>query len=457
MLDTTKLILTNNTRNFFKKIKEAPVLYFIFASMTFFSLIMFASATYFIMSFETGFNISLDDVFYTVFFIFLLKSGADLYNHFVKSEELSYPLSTQVHQSKTIFEVFISILVSQLVIWFSFSILFLLMLSIFNIQVLYLLEYAFFTVGIIAATALGCTASFFFFSKKKYRILPTFFLLAFCFYSQKILFVILISPLAFVHLYWAIKNSMDSFLFSNRKERIKEKAQIKQRGLIKTLFYRETTVLWRDKLLFSFIFFSVSSGLFTGYLYLYGHELLIPEQVRQMLGEFLPQMFVFLGIYVVVVYTAVFPGLNLFLNEEKTMWINRHLPIRNETIIYGKTSALALCFITSIPFVFYISIFIGVNNIVFLLWLLIISYLAGVIIAVPIGAKYVGKKSDILLLYSMAMILLAVIGVLSFLGSFVEQNIEHPIVIYSLIVSIEIILLFISLKISARIIRLDYS
>jgi hypothetical protein len=457
MFETTKVILKENTRNLIKKINEALVLYFIFTCMIVFSILVFAYATYFLLVIDVGLNISLEDVFFTVFFIFMLKTVADFHNHFVKSQPVSYTLSTQVSHKRTIFEIFLAIFLIQLVIWFSFSSLFLLTAAVFRIDIFYPLEYMFFTLGVIAAVLIGGVLSINFFSTKRYRLLPTLILLGFVFQSRTILFVVLIIPLALLHISWSIKNGMSSYLFSKRKERIKERSQVKIRNIIKTLFYKETTVLWREKLLFSFIFTSVITGFFSGYFYLYGDEILIPELIRESVSGFLPAMFVFLGIYVVVIYTAVFPGLNLFLNEEKTMWIIRHLPVKNDTIIYGKTSALALCFLASIPFIPYISIFMGLDRIVYLFWLLIFSFIAGVIISVPLGAKYVGKKSDIMLLYSVAMVLFAILGTMATLGSMIEESFDYPILIYSLILLFEILILYISLKIASKILSLNYT
>jgi len=166
--------------------------------------------------------------------------------------------------------------------------------------------------------------------------------------------------------------------------------------------------------------------------------------------------FVFLGIYIVVIYTAVFPALNLFLNEEKTMWILRNLPISNGTILKGKALSLTLCFITTLPFLAYISLFIGLKNIIFLIWLLVFSYIAGVIISLPLGAKYVGKKSDILLLYSVAMILFAVLGVAGNLGLSLKTRGEFAIFLFGLVLIVEVFVLFLSLKLSARILSLKY-
>lgn len=457
MLETSKIILKENTRDLIKKIEEAPVLYFIFIGMMIFSILIFAYATYFLLNMETNLNVSLEDVFFMIFFVFFLKSAADVYNHFIMSSPLSYPLSTQVDQKKTIFEIFLAVLAIELVIWFAFSSFFLVALAAFGVNIYYPLEYLLFTVGVITAACIGCAISINFFSPRKYRLLPMFILLGFIFNSRSMLYASSMLPLATLHATWSIKNSIPSYLFVKRKERLKERAQVKVRSVIKALFYRETTVLWRDKLLFSFVFSSVSTGLFAGYLFLYGEEILIPEALRKTIGGFLPSMFVFLGVYVVVVYTAVFPGLNLFLNEEKTMWIIRHVPVKNDVLIYGKTSALALCFLTSIPFVPYISIFIGLDQIAFLLWLLIFSYIAGVIVAVPLGVKYVGKKSDIMLLYSVAMLLFAVLGTAATLGSVIRDYFAYPIAIYILTILAEILVLYLSLKISSKILSLNYS
>jgi len=457
MFETTKVILKENTRNIFKKIKETPVLYFLFTCMILFSVVVFVYAAYFMTVIDIGFDIRIEDVFFTVFFVFMSKTIADFHNHFVKSQPVSYSLATQVNQKRTISEIFLAIFLIQIFIWLSFSTLFLLIAASFRINIAYPLEYMFFTIGVISAVFVGGAISINFFSTKRYRLIPTLILLGFAFQSRTILFVVLTLPLAILHASWSIKNGMNSYLFSKRKERTKESSQVKIRNILKTQFYREIIVLWREKLLLSFIITSVVTGFFSGYFYVYGDEILIPEIIRKSVSGFLPAMFVFLGIYVVIIYTAVFPGLNLFLNEEKTMWIIRHLPVENDAIIYGKTSALTLCFLTSIPFIPYISIFMGLDRIVFLFWLLIFSYIAGVIVSVPLGVKYVGKKSDIMLLYSVAMLLFVIIGTMASIGTFIEENFNHPFLIFFIIILIELLILFISLKISSKILTLNYS
>lgn len=456
MFDTTKIVLKEHTRNLLKKVKETPVLYFIFSGMTFFSIIMFSFATYYILTIETNLQISLEDMFFTIFFVFMLKSIADFHNNYIKSVPLSYTLSTQKNQKKTVFEVFVAVLVIQLIIWFSFSFMYLLTLTFFGINVIYPYEYLLFTLGVITAVFVGFSICLNFFSPHKYRLIPSLILLGFYFQGRYPLYIVFTLPLAVLHMIWSVQNSMPSYLYIKRKDRMKERAQVKMRGVIRAIFYKETTVLWRDRLLLSFIVTSISTGIFSGYFYIYGDEILIPEYLRETMSGFLPSMFLNLSVFIVVMYTAVFPSLNLFLNEEKTMWLVRHVPIRNDLFVFGKTSALSLCFLTAIPVIPYISIFIGIDDIFFLIWFLCFSYLAGVIISVPLGIKYVGKKSDIILLYSVAMLLFLILGWISFLRFVINRVFEYPIVIYIIILLIEILILYICLKESSKMLELNY-
>jgi len=457
MFETTKAIIKQNTRSLISKMKESPVLYFVFTVMTILSVLIFAFLTYFLQIIDTKLDISLEDVYFMVIFIFFMKSSVDFYKFFIKSDEVQYPLSTDIKQRRTIFEIFFSILIINLTIWLSFSLLYLLFLTIFRVGIFYPVEYLVFSLGVIVAICLGCTISINFFSPKRYRLIPTFILLGFYYYSREPLFISLTLPLVLLHIGWSIKNAMTSHQYIRRKERINEKVQIKVRSVIKAIFYREITVIWRDKLFYSFVLTSAIVGFGSGYLYVYGDELLIPEALMEFYGGFLPSMFVFMGVFIVVIYTAVFPALNLFLNEENTMWIIRHVPVSNDALIFGKTSALALCFISAIPFIPYISIFMGFDNIVFLTWFLIYSFIACVIISAPLGVKYVGKKSDIMLIYSISMLLFVVLGAGAYIGYIVENMFDYYILVYLFILLIEIFVLYISLKLSSKIYALKYS
>jgi hypothetical protein len=418
------------------------------------SIFLFAFVSFFLTFSE--FEISIHELFLGIFSIFTIKSIVDFYNNFVKSESISYPLSTDVSQIKTVFEIFLSVLIIELIIWFSLSILYMLSISIFGINFWYPVEYLLFSIGIIASVFLGVTISIHFFSSKRYRLLPTGIILLIFYYTQNYLFIIFISPLIVIHFIWAIRHSLSSYLYVDRKERIKGRYETKLRRKISAIANKEISILYRDRLLFSFIFTAVTTGIVTGYLYINGTELFIPEALREAVAGVLPSSFVLLGVYIMVIYTAVFPSLVLFLNEEKTIWILRNMPIKNDTLVIGKATTLLICFITTLPFIAYISYFIGLDNILYLFWFLIFSYIAGVIIAFPLGVKYVGKKSDVLLLYAVAMILLFVVASGSIFGKFIGKNFELPIFLYFLIILIEIFVLYISLKLSSRIYSLNH-
>jgi hypothetical protein len=258
-------------------------------------------------------------------------------------------------------------------------------------------------------------------------------------------------PLVLIYLSFTFSQAIESYRFVNRKERLKEKSEVKTRRVLQALFYREITILWRDKLFFSFVFTSIGTALFTGYLMLYGTDILIPETLRTFAKEFLPSMFVFFGVYVVTVYTSVFPSLNLFLNEEKTMWILRNLPVPYKTIVQGKVLALCLCFLTALPFIFFMSLFVGIKELLFLLWFLVVAFLAGSIISLPLGARYVGKKSDILLLYSVALLVFVFLGAIATIHNVISLYYQETIYIfYICIVGIEAILFVCSLQLSSR-------
>lgn len=453
MVITSQILLLEISRNLLHKIKASPVLYFFFSVMIFFSLVMFAFLTYVLQFTETTINFM--DVFYTIFFLFLMKSASDMHTYFISSSQAAYALCTQVPQQKTVGHIMLTIVIINLGIWFSFSMLYLMVLSMLPIPLNYPLEYILFSINVVIAILLGCSLSLHFFSIRPYRIIPTVLLLWFFWWSQSLLYIALMLSIVTLHCIWSLSHPMDSYRFVKRKQRTSEQAYRPPRGILCALFIREVTGIWRERLYFSFVAMSIMTALGTGYLLLYGIELFIPDSLQKYLSGFLPSLFVFLGSYVVIIYTAVFPALNLFLTEEKTMWILRNLPLKNETIVYGKTLALLLSFLTTLPFLAIIPLFLGVEDLLFLVWFLGFSFLAAVIIAVPFGVKYVGKKSDILLLYSIAMILfilLSLVGAAMNILRTTNSLVILPLCL--LILCLELTILFLSLKLSARLLSL---
>ena len=451
MFETTKIILKNNSRSLLSKLKDTPLLYIFFTIMIISSIFLFAFVTLYFQIVETDFKLNIKDVFFMAFFAFMIKSSVDFYNLFIKSQVVTYALSTHNNHKKTITEIFFAVLLTNIIIWFSFSTIYIVSLLFLRININYPDLYIFFILGLISSTCIGCSICINFFSRSRHRIIPTVILIIFYLFLQEPLFVVMTLPLALLHIIWSLNQAKESYQNIRRKERINNASQNKTRSIVSAIFYKETTILWRDRLLTSFVLTSAFTGLGAGYLYIYGDELFIPYSLRFMYGEFLPSMFIFLGVFVVVIYTAVFPSLILFLNEEKTFWIIRHIPIKNEKLIAGKISSLILCFIAGLPFVPIMIIFVGIENLLYLSWFLVFAYLISVIIALPIGAKYIGKKSDIMLLYSVTMILLIILGIGSFISIYIWNNLPFPIIPSILIILLEFVALYISVRISDKI------
>ncbi len=455
MLETSRLLLREITRNLRRKIKTSPILYLFFSAMIFFSLVMFAFLTFFLLHTETTFNFM--DVFYAVFFLLLMKSASDMHTLFISAPQASYALSTHVPQKKTVGEIVLTIVFINMSLWFSFSFLYLLVLSLLHVPINYPWEYLFFSLSVSTGILLGCALSLHLFSSRQYRLVPTLLLLGFFWYSQNMMFVACMLPLAILHCLWSLSHPLDSYRFVKRKIRTNERNQVRTHGVLQALFLREVTGIWRDRLFFSFVSMSIFTALGTGYLFVYGTDLFIPESIQRYLSGFLPSLFVFLGCYVVVMYAAVFPALNLFLTEEKTMWILRNLPVSNQTIVFGKALVLSLCFLTTLPYLAFIPIFLGVTDLLFLFWFLGFSFLAAVIIALPLGVKYVGKKSDILLLYSVAMILFVLLSVVGAGMNLLRSNTSLSILpLCVLLICLELTMLFLSLKLSTYLLSLSF-
>ncbi len=447
MLDTTRLLLKNTFRQFISKIRGSPVLYLFFTVMLIGSIIMFAFLTFLLM--RTEVDLTIDHLFFTVFFLFLVKSASDVHNYVIKSAELSYPLSTQRKHTRVFLEIVLGVLLTNLGIWFAFSLLYLLTAQALLIPIGFPVLYLLFTIGLILATMLGAVVAFHFFSPVQIRLLPTVVLLGFYWYADNMIMIVETAPVVLLHFMWAVTHGDLSYLYVKRSKRLQEPSRIQVRSIISSLFHRETTTLWRDRLFISFITTAVFTGLGTGYLIVNGSELLIPESLRGVAGDLLPAMFAFLGIYVIVLYTAVFPSLTLFLNEEKTLWILHHLPLRSSTIVYGKATTLTLCFITGIPFMAYLPIFGGTDNMLYLIWLFIFSFITAACISIPLGVKYVGKKSDILLLYSVAMILFVILSVVATVITTVTISFLSRILVYVGSIGVAMLCLFGALQISA--------
>jgi hypothetical protein len=91
MLETYNILLIDVIRNLKKNIKNSQFLYFLFILMILFSISMIAMLTlYFI---ENDISVNLNDVFFVIFFMFLIKSSVDFYRYYISSKSFVYILS----------------------------------------------------------------------------------------------------------------------------------------------------------------------------------------------------------------------------------------------------------------------------------------------------------------------------------------------------------------------------
>ena len=452
MLDTTIILLKDQYRSFHAKLKGSPILYFFFGLMIIFSLAMFAVLTITII--ENHFWLTVSDVFFFAFFVFLMKSAADTHRLFIIAPQVSYALSTPTSHRRILANFLLAILLVNLGIWFAFSGLYLWFMAVYHYPFWYPVEYATFSLGVVTAQLLGFTLAIHYFSPHQSRLIPSFVLLALYGFVRDPLVVVLTVPVVALLSVWALSHGASSYRYVKRKKRSADTSNARMRGILPSLFYREVTTLWRDRLFSSFVSMSIFTAFGTGFLYLHGTEFLLPPALQRMMGSFLPTLFIFLGVYVVVLYTAVFPALNIFLTEERTLWILQTMPVTADQVVLGKSSALVLCFLTALPYLAFIPIFIGLDRVLFLAWFLAFSYLTSVMVALPFGVKYVGKKSDILLLYSLSLILFVS---LSLVATWVNLLSTGPVVVFVSILVFLLLLVavgvFVSLKLSGRLLR----
>ncbi len=455
MLETYNYLLINIIRNFFRNVKSSLLLYIFFGFMIISSIVTIAFITHFLLAQNA--DVDLYDVFLLILFLILMKSGVDFHKYYIKSNTIVYPLSTPVSHQRTISEIFLVVFWLQLGLWTFFSILFSIFIVMGGVNLAYPIEYIQFTMGIMLGTILGSLIAMHFFSSKRYRLIPIpiFFLFIWLFHEQISTLIILI--LAASYLIISFRWALSSYQFVKRIERKKDLKQVKIRSTLRAIFHKETTILWRDRLLFSFVFSAVTIGGFSGYLAQFGGDSILPEGIKQLARFITPSMYGFLGVYVLTIYTSVFTSLNFFLSEEDTEWLIRNLPVNEKTIMQGKAVSLILPFICSIPFVAFFSAFKGINLIPSMMWFLVFSFFIGVTISFPLGAKYMGKKSDVLLLYCVSMIVFIILALALVFESLISLYTIFLIPFYIITILSSFVFMFFSMRFSTQILQLKYS
>jgi len=455
MLETYTALLTETSRNLYRNARDNPLLYTLFTFMTLFSILVIAGLTVFGLNSELTLN--LQDVMIGLFFVFLLKTIVDIYKYFVTSEAVAYALSMPFSHWKTIGNIFFVVFWTQLGIWALFSGLYSLLLALAGVNLGYPIEYMQFTLSVILATFLGTVIALHFFSLKKWRLMGVPFIISAYLYYGSIDAMIILIVLSALYCIWSMHHGLDAFLFVRRKKRQQPPPTTMVFSPFRAILTKESIITWRDNLYASYIITAALTGAITGYLTIYGEELFIPEALRENLEHLMPFLYVFIGVYIVSIYTAVFPTLNMFLNEEKTSWILHHLPVAKNIMITGKTGSLVLTFLCSIPYLAYYIAFTGFEYALFALWLLVFTFLAGVILSLPLGARYMGKKSDILVLYSVALLMFLISGVGVALSTVFGRLVGIEPIFYLGSILGELVLLFGAIHVSADILSLRYT
>ena len=446
MFETYSTLLTEIVRNLYRNVRESPVLYIWFSCMLVFSLIMFAVLTQFMINYEI--SLKLNDIVLSLCFLFLVKSSADFHRYFSKSSVVSYAFSTQMSQKKTLFEIFLVVFWVNIGLFVLFSSLYTIFLWEAGVYLSYPYEYIQVMLGVVIGLVLGPVFSLHYFSPHRLRVLPAAGIIAGFWLFQSVPMLLFLFCCAVIYLFWSLRYVLDSYQYVARKKRQQEqlKPHIYESKL--AIFHKEAITLWRDRLLPSFVLTAALMGGFAGYLTVFGEDLFIPKQLQILSRSFLPAAYGVLGIYIVVIYTAVFPTISMFLNEEHTIWITRHLPIREKTVIQGKVLALLLPFIASLPFLWFYAAFTGTEYLLFSLWFLVFSFLAAVIVSLPIAVKYVGKKSDILVLYCVALLVFVILGLGFGLDKVFAGSLMSQLVFYVVSILVEIGLLLVSMGLS---------
>ena len=198
-------------------------------------------------------------------------------------------------------------------------------------------------------------------------------------------------------------------------------------------------------------------GITTGYIARFGAGDFLPESLEILVSRISPEAYAFFGIYVLTIHGAVFISLSFFLNEEHTLWLLRHVPVKMNDFVFGKALALIMPFLCSVPFIAYYASFMGAESVLFLLWFLLFSYLMALIVCFPLAARYVGKKSDILLLYFISMIVFLVLSLTFFIQRVIIIIGFSPVLVYVTLILIEMLFFFfISKKLTSRHLKVRY-
>ncbi len=437
------LELTEISRALRAKAKDSPVLYL------WFSVIMATRLTVFEM--DASFPLDMEQIFFAVFFLFLLKASADIHRYFITSDRMEYLFASPLSRLSIPLGVFMVIFWTNLGLWTLFSSTYILILSLYSVPIVYPWLFLNFTMAVMLSSVLGTGMAIHYFSPKRWlMVFPVFFISAlWYFHDARQTGFILLSSIPY--LIFALYVSPNSFGYIVRKERKDAIAYTRAvRDAVGAMRWKEMTVLWRDRLVTSFLVTSVSVGIVSGYLAVHTDPNIFPPEARVMVIPNLPFIFLFLGIFILASYLFVFPALNTFLAEEKTLWILKNLPLSGRDIIYGKLGGLVLPLITALAFPFYFAIFTGMGRIFLSFAVLLLAFFLSLAVSLPFGIRYAGKRSDVLLLYTVSILIFTVLSIGAYLMKKSAEMGFLGILVSILILDWSAFLLYLSVEFSGK-------
>ena len=84
MLETYNTILVNSYRNLKNNMNASPTLYFLYIAMMILSSFMIGFLTQFFIN--TEISLDIENIFFIIVFMFILKASYDFYQYFTKSD-----------------------------------------------------------------------------------------------------------------------------------------------------------------------------------------------------------------------------------------------------------------------------------------------------------------------------------------------------------------------------------
>ncbi len=415
--------------------------------MIMFSVMMIAGLSLIFIRLEI--NLSVHDLFFIIFGVFVLKAAYDFYRLFTTKKPLVYALSTQKNQSIVVAEIVFAILWSNLGFWALLSGFYTLLLMNFTLPFNGAEAYILLTISVGFASMLGSVITLFLFSNKRFLLpflgLPILFLWSS--FSWITLGIIIL--LYFFIFVLSIQMVLSSYLFQQQKNKSHEKERVQFKGSIFSVFVKESLYLWRERLLVSIVFSASFLGISTGYLSVYGQSVFLPEEIRFFTMYLSTETYAFVGTYVLVVYSSVFITLNVFLNEENKVWLLKLLPVSSNVFIWGKITVLLLSFLASLPFLAFFIAFTNGQSAFTIILFYSFSFISGVIVTAPLGSKYIGGTSDILLLYSLSLLMLVIVGINFLVIQYVMNLGFYTPIFIIFVITILLFLIFISSLVSS--------